>query len=570
MSDSAEVLAITLDAIYSCATDADRWEDLLESFPELDAEIRKRPASRLEDAIKPHFQRAEDLARRLASSDTVEARDTSPVAYLIMGRDQKLLESSPSAAEMLAPYCGALETGQRVTMLDPENLARYRAARQALREGAGSVPLLLHHEDEKATQSLSGFLLDADQLSRLFVNEKGASDWSEATALILPDRTALVRHDHVLRESLGLTPAELRLATLLKDGISINDAAGRLGIAVNTARNQLRAIFAKLGVNRQSEMVRHLAELGQLAAYVQSNKKPVAVEHVGQIENCDGARRFVELPDGRILSYREYGRPGGTPVLFLHSVLSNSMLLPQEDEEARRLDVRLIVVERPGTGRSTPHKEMTFDSVGADLVNLVDALKIDDIYISGRSSGAPFALAAARQLGRRVPRIMLWAARFAADKDRSRRDILGRFYTSMLRAPWYADAALALLRAKASRPFIREMVARSYERSPRDHAMLYDVPMLEFVVDQTLEALEQTHAGVTDEAKLLHNDQPIDLDGLTAELIVWHGSEDGFVPVDEVERRFSNLPLSEFRIVPNEGHVFSMPRRAEALERLIS
>lgn len=570
MSDSAEVLTITLDAIYSCATDTDRWEDLLESFPELEAEIRKRPASRLEDAIKPHFQRAENLARRLASPDAVEARGASPVAYLVIGRDQKLLESSPSAVEMLVPYCGGLETGQRVTMLDPENLARYRAARQALREGAGSVPLLLHCEDEKATQSLSGFLLDADQLSRLFSCEKGVPDWSEATALILPDRTALVRHDHVLRESLGLTPAELRLATLLKDGISINDAAGRLGIAVNTARNQLRAIFAKLGVNRQSEMVRHLAELGQLAAYVQSRKIATDVEPSNATGVPDTPRRFSELPDGRVLCYREYGQPDGVPVLFLHSVLSNSMLLPHEGEEARRLGVRLIVVERPGTGLSTPHKDMTFDTVGADLVSLVDALKIDDIYISGRSSGAPFALAAARQLGRRVPRLMIWAARFAADKDRSRRDILGRFYTGMLRAPWYADSVLALLRAKASRRFIREMILRSYERSPCDHAMLRDVSMLDFIVDQTLEALEATHAGVTDEARLLHNDQPIDLDGLTAELVVWHGREDGFVPVDDVERRFSNLPLSEFRIVPNEGHIFSMARRAEALERLIS
>ena len=571
MSDSAEVLAITLDAIYSCATDADRWEDLLESFPELDAEIRKRPASRLEDAIRPHFQRAEDLARRLASPDTVEVREAAPVAYLVIGRDQKLLESSPSAVEMLAPYCGALDTGQRVTMLDPENLARYRTARQALREGAGSVPLLLHCEDEKATQSLSGFLLDADQLSRLFGSEKGASDWSEATALILPDRTALVRHDHVLRESLGLTPAELRLATLLKDGISINDAAGRLGIAVNTARNQLRAIFTKLGVNRQSEMVRHLAELGQLAAYVQSGKTAKDVEPSQATSDLEPSRNFFKLPDGRQLSYRIYGQLDGIPVLFLHSVLSNSGLRPEEGEEASRLGVRLIVVERPGTGLSTPDPDMTFDSVGADLVQLVDGLGIGNIYISGRSSGAPFALAAARQLGPRVPRLMLWSARFAADKDRARRDLLGRFYASMVRAPWYADAALALLRAKRSRRFVRDMLLRSHERSPRDYAMLQDDPtLLDFMVAQSIQALEETHAGVTDEAKLLHSDQPIDLDGLTAELIVWHGREDGFVPIDDVERRFSNLPLSEFRIVPNEGHIFSMARRAEALERLVS
>ncbi len=412
-------------------------------------------------------------------------------------------------------------------------------------------------------------MVDADQVSRFLAKDAKASEWADAIALVLPERTALVRHDYVLRENLGLTPAELRLATILKDGVSLNEAAGRLGIAVNTVRNQLRAIFAKLGVNRQADMVRHLAELGQLAAYVQSNKASTIGKSSTQKEGFDKARRQVNLLDGRALSYREYGQSNGVPVLFLHSVLSNSMLLPQEGKEAARLGARLIVIERPGTGHSTPHLGMTFDSVGGDLVYLIDQLGIVDIYISGRSSGAPFALAAARQLGSRVPRLMLWAARFAADRDQSRQDILGRFYTGMPRAPWYAEAAFALLRAKLSRRFIREMILRSYERSPYDRALVRDPAMLDFLVEQALEALEKTHAGATDEATLLHSDSAINLEGLTAELIVWHGREDGFVSIADVERRFSNLPLTEFRILPNEGHIFSMPRRAEALERLI-
>lgn len=572
MSKSAEVLSLTLDAIYACATDKDRWEDLIESFTELDSHIRDEDNPQLETAVKQHFQRAEGLARRLNMSDAAGKSEAPPVAYVVIDRDQKLLAGSATAIDMLLPFCGSLVMGRRLSMLDEENLSRFRAARQALRDGAGATPLLLHCEDDEATQSVSGFLVDGDQLARLLGREAEGAKWETASAFIMPDRTALVRHDHVLRESLGLTPAELRLASLLKDGVSVNEAASRLGVAVNTARNQLRAIFAKLGVNRQSEMVRHLAELGQLAAFVQSGstKATKNVSPALQDKCFTNERKFLELPDGRLLGYREYGQPGGVPVIFLHSVLSNSLLRPHEAEEARRLGVHLVVPERPGTGWSTPDADMSFESVGQDIVVLVDHLGFDDVYVSGRSSGAPFALEVTRLLGARVPRLILWAARFAADQDGGRRDLLGRFYAGMLRAPWYAEAVLGLLRAKLSRRFVRDMLLRSHERSPRDHAMLQQEPgMIDFMVGQALEALEKTHDGVTREAELLHDDMPINLEGVSADLVVWHGRDDGFVSITEVQRRFSNLPVSEFRIVPDEGHIFTMARRIEVLERLI-
>ena len=34
----------------------------------------------------------------------------------------------------------------------------------------------------------------------------------------------------------------------------------------------------------------------------------------------------VDLPDGRVLAFREYGDPKGEPVLFLHGFLSSSTI----------------------------------------------------------------------------------------------------------------------------------------------------------------------------------------------------------------------------------------------------
>tara|TARA_R110000824_G_scaffold118960_14_gene272198 strand:+ start:334810 stop:336606 length:1797 start_codon:yes stop_codon:yes gene_type:complete len=586
MSGSGEVLSVVLDAVYACAADPDRWEDLIDVYASLeplfsDGEGGLSDGGEIAKTLLPHLDRAGDVARRVlrasAAPDHNAQAQTAPppVVYVLIGRDQRIISTSPSVPALLSSFCAPLDQGRLFSMEDPDNQKRYRDARDALKTGDGTMPVLFNFDDGTATQSVSGFLVDAPHASRLLGLDNSEPLHADSHALILPDRTALVRHDHLLRASLGLTPAELRLANLLKDGMSLSEAAPQLGIAVNTARNQLRAIFTKLGVNRQSEMVRHLAELGQLAAFVRGpdNLSDILPEpQIGKDgSGIETIRRFITLPDGRKLAYREYGAEAGMPVFFLHAVLSGSLLRDNEAQMALRHGLRLIVIERPGTGWSTPDPDMSFETVAADLEFLADALELKQVLVSGRSSGARFAIAVAKRLGARVPRLLLWAPRFNVDPESNRRDLLGRFYAGMRRVPWYARAALALLRAKLSRPFLREMLMRSHERSPADYALMDSEPgLLDFMVRQSFEALEITHEGVVGEARLLDTDQPLDLDGLEAELVIWHGREDGYVDGQEVERRVSNFPYAEFRFLDNEGHIFSLDAREKVFERLIA
>lgn len=69
--------------------------------------------------------------------------------------------------------------------------------------------------------------------------------------------------EELLRTAFGLTPAEARLAARIAGGESLEDAAEALGIAKNTARNQLKAVLAKTGTARQGELVALLARLGR-------------------------------------------------------------------------------------------------------------------------------------------------------------------------------------------------------------------------------------------------------------------------------------------------------------------
>lgn len=65
----------------------------------------------------------------------------------------------------------------------------------------------------------------------------------------------------VLMESFGMTPAEAKLAAIVAEGVSLEAAAARLGIARETARAQIKSVFGKTGTRRQSELAARLAAM---------------------------------------------------------------------------------------------------------------------------------------------------------------------------------------------------------------------------------------------------------------------------------------------------------------------
>jgi DNA-binding CsgD family transcriptional regulator len=65
----------------------------------------------------------------------------------------------------------------------------------------------------------------------------------------------------LLRAAYGLTRAEARLAHALAEGASVGGAARRFAVSAETARSQLKAIFAKTGTGRQADLVRLAAAL---------------------------------------------------------------------------------------------------------------------------------------------------------------------------------------------------------------------------------------------------------------------------------------------------------------------
>lgn len=83
-----------------------------------------------------------------------------------------------------------------------------------------------------------------------------------ATLVTLTD---LDRPRHIRRQDLmalfALTPREADIASLIGEGRTIESTAHRLAIGEHTVRQHLKAVFAKVGVSRQAELVATLSRV---------------------------------------------------------------------------------------------------------------------------------------------------------------------------------------------------------------------------------------------------------------------------------------------------------------------
>ena len=107
----------------------------------------------------------------------------------------------------------------------------------------------------------------------------------------------------------------------------------------------------------------------------------------------------IKLRDGRRIGFAEYGPPQGRPVLWFHGTPgARRQIPPTARSAAAERNVRIVALERPGVGASSPHP---YDSVldwADDVEQCVDHLGPDRFGIVGLSRGGPYVLACAHEL----------------------------------------------------------------------------------------------------------------------------------------------------------------------------
>lgn len=141
------------------------------------------------------------------------------------------------------------------------------------RTGAPALQAALQRATRTARAEGSSVRLDGARapaptvavVTPLPAHSPAARPWQRPLAVVMATSTAHRSLADVLHGAFGLTPAEMRLALGLSEGLSLSDVAERHGVKVQTLRGQLKSLFWKVGVRRQAELASLMAALQPLA-----------------------------------------------------------------------------------------------------------------------------------------------------------------------------------------------------------------------------------------------------------------------------------------------------------------
>lgn len=98
----------------------------------------------------------------------------------------------------------------------------------------------------------------------------------------------------------------------------------------------------------------------------------------------------IAVGEDRRIGFAEFGAPQGRAVFWLHGTPGARRQIPTEARVyAEHHNIRLIGVDRPGIGASTPHQYETILAFADDLRTIADTLGIDKMAVVGLSGGGP-------------------------------------------------------------------------------------------------------------------------------------------------------------------------------------
>jgi pimeloyl-ACP methyl ester carboxylesterase len=273
----------------------------------------------------------------------------------------------------------------------------------------------------------------------------------------------------------------------------------------------------------------------------------------------------ITLPDGRWLAYRSYGDPDGSPVAYHHGGLSAHTDVAFADEAARRHHLRLLAVDRPGTGESARLARRRVIDWGNDVATLMDALGIGSFSVLGWSAGGPYALACCRALGPRIRRAATVGGMCPFGPTVTPKQLGLRADRLLFPLSQRSRVlAAAIVRASSLLPerSAQRLVVRSLSSS-EDRAVVSAMAPAEFSSDLRL-ALRHGPGGIVDDYVVLGGDWGFAPEEVTVPVCVFQGTEDTLLPVAHAESLAASLPHGRLEMIEGAGH-FLLHRHLEAV-----
>ncbi|KAI3322652.1 alpha/beta-hydrolase [Xylariaceae sp. AK1471] len=287
--------------------------------------------------------------------------------------------------------------------------------------------------------------------------------------------------------------------------------------------------------------------------------------------------QHLKLGEQRNLAYAIFGDPNAAKTVFYHHGFPSSRNEAVGfDDAARKHGIRLISVDRPGHGHSTPQPNRRILDWPADLSTLAEHLNADAFAVLGISGGAPYALACAHDL----PRTRCVGVGIACGLYPAKLGLSGMLLTTRV--------ILAI--AQWSTWIVAKMMESSIGKDPENVKLMFEDmlkkrPQADYeawknhselrrgLVSGLVGAFEANGQGGAWESYLNGHDWGFNLEDIKVapgEIVMWHGAKDVNVPVQMAEKAARLIKNADLRVSENEAHLSLVVEKIDEIMRTMS
>jgi DNA-binding CsgD family transcriptional regulator len=197
-----------------------------------------------------------DTASALAfarGEGALAAFDMTKKAAFLLDRRGDVVRANQAAEALLGD--DVFISRRRLSSRNPQTTSAFDAAIKALlwNDAASSAPSLAFPREGRLPLLVHAIRCPG-------ISESALSSF-HALVVMTDAESRSLPAVRTLQAGFGLTASEARLAVAMRAGSDLQSEALKLGVSLETTRKHLKAIFAKTGVRRQSDLVAMLGAL---------------------------------------------------------------------------------------------------------------------------------------------------------------------------------------------------------------------------------------------------------------------------------------------------------------------
>ncbi len=275
--------------------------------------------------------------------------------------------------------------------------------------------------------------------------------------------------------------------------------------------------------------------------------------------------------DGRTLAWLEVGDRQGPLVIHNHGGPSSRLEARLFEAAAAKNRIRLVCVDRPGIGRSSPQKTRSYAGWAEDTVAIADALGADTFGVTGWSEGGPWALAAAAYIDagrlRHVSSIAggsygTFGDNWAADRL-SKADAMGGTLALRFKPGFrLMYAALGLTARRFRKSFVGQ-VRKAVNDYDREILLRPEVEAI--FCDMSAECFAHGSDGLVRDSELLYRHWAFDVTKIERPVHMWQGTDDRLVTASINRAVADRMPGAVWHEVEGAGHFVAIGAADELL-----